>query len=271
MKRILISLLLFSLPSAGIAQPMNLFLSGREPIDLAKATAASDVLLVADDHTQPEIKMFLMHRLKTLKALGFRCLAIEMLPSRFQTSLDSWGEADQGKVRRHLTRFWGEKGPSIADCLFDLIAEAKHEGFMVVALDADEAPSMDRQDMNPHWAQCVKRCRIGENGAKMIVFGGSSHFQPRPRSALTLLNDQGIHCSVWEFSGLENPRSVELDLKTAQLLGREASLPLQLTAENQRLGWHGAFMHPYKDDASVARWIINLEPDLQLASLPISK
>jgi hypothetical protein len=269
MKKIFISLLLFSLSTAGIAQPMNLFLSGREPIDLARATAASDVLLIADDHPQPEIKMFLMHQLITLKALGFRCLAIEMLPSRLQPALDGWTEPDQSNIRQYLTRFWGEKGPRVADSVFNLIATAKQEGLMVVALDNDETPSMDRQDENPHWAQCVQRCRVGKNGMKMIVFGGSSHFQDQPRSALTLLKDQGIHCSVLEFSGLENPRSVKLDLNTARLLGREAPLPLQLTAQNQRLGWHGAFMHPYKDDASAARWIINLDPDLQLASLPL--
>lgn len=269
MKKIFIGLLLFSLPTTGISQPMDLLLSGREPIDLTKAAAGSDVLLIGDDHTQPEIKMFLMNQLKPLSGVGFRCLAIEMLPSRFQPSLDHWTEADQNRIRQHLARFWGEKGPGIAESLFDLIARAKQEGLMVVALDPDEAPSMDREDVNPHWAQCVQRCRIGKNGTKMIVFGGSSHFQSHPQSAFSILKDQGIHCSVLEFAGLENPRSVELDLKTAKLLGREAPVALQLTAENQHQGWRGAFMLPYKRETLATRWIINMDPTTQLASLPL--
>ena len=153
----------------------------------------------------------------------------------------------------------------------DLIAAAKREGIMVVALDPDDSPSMDRQDVNPHWVECVHRCRIGKNGFKMIVFGGASHFQDQGQSAYSLLKDQGVRCAVLEFAGLENPRSVELDLKTAQLLGHETSLALQITAENQHNGRRGTFMLPHTSEASALRWIINLDPELQLAALPLSK
>lgn len=271
MKKILIGLVLFSLPAPGIAQTTDALLAGREPINLAKAIGGSDVLLIGDDHPQLEIKTFLIRQIEALHALGFRCLAIEMLPSRFQPALERWNEADQSKIRGHLSQFWGEKGRGVPESLFELIATAKREGLMVIALDPDEVPSMDREDVNPHWAQCVQRCRIGKGGSKMIVFGGSSHFQSQPRSAFSLLKDQGIHCSVFEFSGLENSRSVELELKTAQLLGREVPLTLQLTAENQRRGLHRAFMLLYARETGVSRWVINMEPQLQLASLPSSK
>jgi hypothetical protein len=271
MKKIFIGFFLFSLPAQGIAQATEALLIAREPINLIKAVGGADVLLVGDDHPQPEIKTFLIHQMEGLRVLGFRCLAIEMLPSHFQSALDRWNESDQNKIRGHLSRLWGEKGRGIPESLFELIATAKREGLMVVALDPDESPSMDRQQVNPHWVECVQRCRIGKNGSKMIVFGGSSHFQPQPLSALSLLKDQGVRCSVLEFSGLENPRSVALELKSVQLLGREVPLALQLTAENQRHGWHGTFMLPYSRETSVSRWIINMEPELQLVSLTPSK
>lgn len=250
---------------------MESLLSRREPVDLAKATTGSDVILIGDDHTQPEIKVFLMHQLKTLGGLGYRCLAVEMLPARFQDSLDRWTEPDQVKVRQHLARFWGEKGPGVVESLFDLIATAKRERLRVMALDPDDAPSMDRDDVNPHWVECIQRCRIGTNGLKMIVFGGSSHFQAQPRSAYSLLKNSGVSCTVLEFSGLEKPGSVDLNLKTAELLGREAPLTLQLTAEAQRRGLHGSYMLHGNSEASVARWIISMDPAVQVASLSTLK
>src|ERR1035438_2862681 len=59
-----------------------------EPINLAKVAGDADVLLVADDHTQAEIKTFLADHLQELRGLGFSSLGIEMLPSHFQSDLD---------------------------------------------------------------------------------------------------------------------------------------------------------------------------------------
>lgn len=255
----------------GTEEPLPPF--QREPINVAKIGEASDVLLVGDDHTQRPIKTFLIDQLTSLHTLGFRCLAIEMLPSRFQPALDRWHDSDQQRIQTHLARFWGEKGAGIPESFFALIAAAKREGFQVVALDPDEPSSLNREDVNPHWVDCVRRCLIDQKGKKMIVFGGSSHFRDQPQSVFARLLAQGIRCSVLEFSGLENPDSVERDLTTARLLEKAVPWPLQITSDNIRLGVHGSFMvhGPSKITSSdAARWVINLDPapqpPLRLAS-----
>lgn len=241
----------------------------REPIDFSKAADESDVLLIGDDHTQLGIKTFLMGRFKELHALGFRCLAIEMVPMRFQPALDRWNGTDQKLIRDHLIRYWGEKGPGIPDSFFNLVASAKREGLMVMALDPETTLLTDRESVNSSWVECIRRCLIGKEGGRMIVFGGSGHFQSLPDSIPPLLKAQSIRFSVLEFAGLESRESVEIELKTAELLGRAVPFRLRVTQESRRLALYGPFMVRDASDKTpvLSRWVIDLEPESQQIAL----
>lgn len=234
-----------------------------EPFNLARAVGNSDVLLVADDHTQSEIKDFLGENLPALQALGFRSLGLEMLPTHCQKDLDSWDPAARQRIQRHLEEFWGEKGAAIPASIYRLLEEAKREGFTVIAVDSDVPSGADRRSVNPYWVESIERCRrSSRDGSRMIVFGGASHFRGDSGTVLSLLKDRGVRASVLEFSGLESAESIDLEWRTAEALGRAVPGVLQIARENDRLGRHGVFMV-----SETTEWVINLEHHTEVALL----
>jgi len=233
-----------------------------EPFDLAKAVGDAEVLLVADDHPQPEIKNFLGERLQFLRSLGFRSLAIEMLPAHCQADLDSWDAAAHRRIQRHLEEFWGDKGAGIPMSVLRLIEEAKRQGMTVVAMDSDDHSSADRRSVNPDWVESIERCRRSKDGSRMIVFGGASHFRGDSGTVLSLLKEHGVRVSVLEFSGLENAHSVALQWKIADALQQKISGVLRIARDNDEQGRHGLFMVSEATD-----WVINLEPHTEVALL----
>jgi hypothetical protein len=236
-----------------------------EPLNVAKAVGDADVLLVADDHTQPAIKNFLGTQLSELHNLGFRSVGIEMLPVRFQADLDTWNTISRQRIQRHLVEFWGEKGPEIPTSIFRLIEEAKRQGFTIIAIDSDGFSDADRR--SAAWVQAIERCRwSNKDGSRMIVFGGASHFRSDSGTVLSLLKNQGVCVSVLEFSGLESNDSIDLEWKVAKALRRTVPEATQIARENEQRGRHGLFMV-----SEAPRCVINLEPQTQVALLETSR
>jgi hypothetical protein len=232
-----------------------------EPFSLARVVGDADVLLVADDHTQPEIKNFLGRQLPSLRILGFRSLGIEMLPAHCQTDLDSWTPTARQRIQRHLEEFWGDKGPGIPLSILRLIEEAKRQGFAVLAIDSDGLSDTDQR--SAYWVETIQRCRYGsKDGSRMIVFGGASHFRGDSGTVSSLLKSRCVRVSLLEFSGLEKADSLDLEWKTAEILQRPIPGPLQVARENDRLGRHGNFMV-----AEATDWVVNLEPQTEVALL----
>jgi len=227
-----------------------------ESFDMAKVVGNADVLLVADDHPQPEIKNFLAQHLRELRALGFVSLGIEMLPARFQADLDAWDPDARQRIQRHLQEFWAEKGPGIPASIYGLIEEAKREGLLVMAIDTDGLTSADRRLVNPYWVESIERRRHNEGCSRMIVFGGASHFRGGDSgTVLSLLTRQGVRVSVMEFSGLESAESMDREWRIAQTLQRPVPHVLQIARANNQSARHGLFMV-----SEATRWIVNLEP-----------
>jgi len=231
-----------------------------EPFNLARVVGDADVLLVADDHTQPEIKNFLGDHLQALKTLGFQTIGIEMLPAHCQKDLDSWDAASHQRIRRHLEEFWGEKGDGIPDAILRLVEEAKRQRLTVIAIDSDGLSDTDQR--SAYWVEDIERCRKDKDGSRIIVFGGASHFRGDSGTVLSLLKAHGVRVSVLEFSGLEDSSSVDLEWKVAQALQRAIPGVVQVARENDRQGRHGLFMV-----SSAPDWVINLEPQTKLALL----
>jgi hypothetical protein len=237
------------------------FFARREPIDLAKAAGSSRLLLVGDDHTQPAIKHFLADELPILRRAGFSHLAIEMLPTDFQDDLDAWTPESQERIRRHLVTAWSEKGPGVAESLFALIEEAKRQGMGVLALDVPDAWDWDRVAVNPVWADCIKACLSKNPSMRMIVFAGRSHVDPTPASLSSLLNADGLTLSVVQFAGLDSEETVQIDLKTARLLGRATHPATLLTHQGYQTGLRQNCMVPCHIKSccqSASNWIVNL-------------
>lgn len=232
-----------------------------EPIDLVKAAGTAQLLLVGDDHTQPAIKHFLADELATLRRAGFACLAIEMLPTDFQDDLDAWTPESQERIRQQLARGWDEKGAGVVDSLFALIQKAKDQGIEVLALDPPNAWELDRVAVNPAWVECIKKCLVKDPSARMIVFAGRSHVDPTPASLSSLLDADGLRFSIVQFAGLDSLETVQMDLKTARLLGRTAHPTTLLTFEGYRTGQRRNFMAhcPRKSHHKyVSNWIVSL-------------
>jgi hypothetical protein len=230
-----------------------------EPFNLTKAVGDAEVLLVADDHTQPEIKDFLGRQLQPLRMLGFHTLGIEMLPSHCQPDLDSWNAAARHRILQHLEEFWGEKGPGVPLSILRLIEEAKRQRLTVLAIDSDGLS--DTGLRSAYWVKTIQRCRCGnKDGSRMIVFGGASHFRGDSGTVPSLLKEQGVRVSLLEFSGLEKADSIDLEWKTAEVLQRPIPGPLQVALENERLRRHGIFMVSDAKD-----WVVNLEPHTEVA------
>jgi len=233
-----------------------------EPFNLTRAVGEADVLLVADDHTQPEIKNFLADHLQALHALGFRSLGLEMLPTHCQKDLDAWDPAARQRIQQHLEEFWGEKGAEVPISILRLIDEAKRQGFALIAIDSNGLYGADRQSVNPHWVESIQQYRKSRDGSRMIVFGGASHFRGDSGTVFSLLKQQGVRVSVLEFSGLESAESIDLEWRTDLALERAVPEVLQIARENGLRGHHGLFM------ISEARnWVINLEPSTEVALL----
>lgn len=241
-----------------------------EPIDLVKVAGMSRLLLVGDDHTQPAIKQFLADELAFLQGVGFSSLAIEMIPTNLQGDLDAWTPEAQERIRQHLAMAWSEKGPGVADSLFALIRKAKERDMMVLALDPPDAWRWNRVTVNPYWADCIRHCLRNNFGTRMIVFAGRSHVDPTPSSLSSLLGTDGLPLSVIAFAGLDSEETVQMDLKTARLLGRPAHPTTLLTQEGYQTGQRRNCMVscPIKSCCqNASNWIVHLPeaPPLSLA------
>lgn len=263
--------LIFSLfwTTASIAQagtPPISFSFDRRPIQIDRIVENVQVLLVADDHTQVEIKSFLTHHLLSLQASGFNCLAVEMLPDGYQTHLDRWGTSDKEKVLAHLRYFWAEKGPGIADAYFNLIDSAKRRGWMVIAMDPSQMDTTNRQQVNPAWTNCIMRCL--KDHKRIVVFGGASHFRGHGNSVSALLAKQQVSIATIEFSTPDDELSVGSNLLTYRLLKSPIPELVRFTEENRRAGISGSFMSTGTTYSSRwnSSWYLRLDPAQELAS-----
>lgn len=236
-------------------------LAGRESIDLAKAAGTSRLLLIGDDHTQPAIKEFLSSELAILLRQGFSTLAIEMVSTNLQSDLSAWTPESRERIYRHLTKAWSEKGPGVVESLFALIQEAKGLGMNVLALDPPDAWSWDRAKVNPYWAECIQSHLKDSPSARMIVFAGRSHVDHAPTALPTLLYAQGLSVSVVQFAGLDSEETVQMDLKTARLLGRPPHLTSLVTSRVYQTGLRRNCMVSYYSQLDCkhnANWIVVL-------------
>src|ERR1019366_6685419 len=125
-------------------------LSKRKPVNLKETVNGSDVVLLADVHTNLAVKDFIQSHLQMLKDLGFNYFAIEMLVSDFQKDLNVWDEGAKSRIRKGLEG-WESKGPGIVDAYMHLIDTAKSLGLTVIAMEDPNYFNIPRNRVNPYW------------------------------------------------------------------------------------------------------------------------
>ena len=240
--------------------PTQNILSSREPVDIKKIARASNMLLVGDDHTQPAIKDFLKNHLEALQGLGFRYLALEMLPSNLQGDLDSWTTSSRRRVGEYLEANWGDKGPGVVDSLVSLIDAAKRCGIKVIALETPRAAEMSRAAVNPYWVERIQSYLSENPAGRMIVFCGSAHLESRPGTLYSILSDRGLTPSVVEFSGVDREKSLREEIEISRILGKPVSLTIQVGLAACYFGIHENFMLSVPNPSKRLAWIVNLTP-----------